>query len=114
MMSPSKSKKHHQSKYGNVKGAKKKAYREDYQYFQLYDPDDSDLEEEDDPDVKALLANPFRDGGGDRAKVFCCSCLKGSCQVCLHKYFWLESLSICARKPYTCVPGSFLKISSFL
>ena len=29
----------------------------DYEYFQLYDPDDSDIEDEADPDVRSLLIN---------------------------------------------------------
>ncbi len=33
------------------------AFRSDYEYFQLYDPDDSDLESEVDPDVRSLLAS---------------------------------------------------------
>ena len=34
-------------------------FREDYEYFQLYDPDDSDLDSETDPDVRSLLVNGY-------------------------------------------------------
>ena len=29
----------------------------DYEYFQLFDPDDSDIDEEEDPDVRSLLVS---------------------------------------------------------
>ncbi len=49
--------------------------RDDYEYFQLYDPDDSDLDGEADPDVRAILASHARSlarqqRGGGR----CCRC----------------------------------------
>ncbi len=36
-------------------GSNSSAFRSEYEYFQLYSPDDSDLEAEDDPDVRSLL-----------------------------------------------------------
>ena len=30
---------------------------QEYEYFQLFDPDDSDIEDEADPDVRSLLVN---------------------------------------------------------
>ena len=38
----------------------------DYEYFQLYDPEDSDIADEDDPDVRNLLVNSWSAGTGPR------------------------------------------------
>ena len=43
-------------------GSNSKSYNgpkihQEYEYFQLFDPDDSDIEDEADPDVKSLLVN---------------------------------------------------------
>ncbi len=35
--------------------------REDYEYFQLFDPDDSDLDSESDPDVHTLFTSYLAD-----------------------------------------------------
>ena len=40
----------------DVKNHSGKIHR-DYEYFQLFDPDDSDIDEEEDPDVKSLLVS---------------------------------------------------------
>ncbi len=36
----------------------------DYEYFQLYDPEDSDIADEDDPDVRNLLSGNLWNGSG--------------------------------------------------
>ena len=59
----------------------------DYEYFQLYDPEDSDIADEDDPDVRNLLSGNLWNGSGQRRIIkngliadlfrnccFCCFC----------------------------------------
>ena len=66
----------------------------DYEYFQLYDPEDSDIADEDDPDVRNLLVNSWSAGTGPR-KILknellkdCLSC----CCCCCKPYAWWDSL----------------------
>ena len=60
------------SKFSN--GAK---IHQEYEYFQLFDPDDSDLESEADPDVRSLLVNKITTSYttfSKSAEKRCCSC----------------------------------------
>ena len=79
---------------GKIMGfrATQQQVQQDYEYFQLFDPDESsDDEDADDfdPDVHRLLFSGPQSQHSNKKQPslsFCCSCLKCHCFACLHKY----------------------------
>lgn len=76
---------------GNAASGSGKINRSEYEYFQLYDSEDSDGDDED-ADIRTMLVDTYLNTK-QSAGAFCCSCLTSKCTVCLHKYFrYLHSL----------------------
>jgi hypothetical protein len=80
------------SRKGSGRSAPQDSRIEEYEYFQLYDPEDSDIADEADPDVRNLLSDPLNNlrrrrsiKNGIFADLFraCCSLC-----ACFRPYSW--------------------------
>ena len=75
---------------GSSKNSNGPKIHQEYEYFQLFDPDDSDIEDEADPDVRSLLVSRITTTYttfSETAEKRCCVC-SWYIRLCLLKMKW--------------------------